>query len=57
MTDLDLIAEIERRADEARATIQGPDYRAILTDVAEDAGVPFEHLRAVWLDHSIAGAC
>lgn len=57
MADQDLIDEIERRAEEARGTMQGPDYRAIIADVAEQAKMPFAHLEQVWRDSWLMGAC
>lgn len=50
MTDADLIAEVERRGREAHKTKHGPDYRAIVRAVADENGVPYEHLRGVCLD-------
>jgi hypothetical protein len=54
MTDADLIQEIERRAASA-CPMRGPDYRAILSDVAEEAKVPLSHLEAIWVDATITG--
>lgn len=51
----DLLAEIERRAAEAYQTVYGPDYKAIITDVAEEAKVSYRELRNAWLDSSIVG--
>lgn len=52
----DLVAEIERRAAEAQDTLGGPDYHAIVHDVAEQAGISFEELRSLWLDNWLMGA-
>lgn len=52
----DLIAEIERRADEARGTVQGPDYNAIVTDVAEQARMDPKDLHRAWVDSWLMGA-
>ena len=52
---LDLLKEVEKRAAQARRTLHGPDYHAIVSAVAEEHGVTFEHLRAVCLDNWIAG--
>jgi hypothetical protein len=56
MTDVELIEEIERRA-KAAPMPQGPDYQAIVRAVAEENGVPYEHLRGVWVDDFLAGPC
>lgn len=56
MTDKDIIAEIERRA-EGADQMRGPDYRQIVSDVADEAGLPFEHVRGLWLDSFVAGPC
>lgn len=45
----DLIAEIERRAEQAYKTPQGPDYRAIVEDVADSANVDVQELREACL--------
>lgn len=50
LTDAEMLADIERLAEEAQASPAGPDYRAIVTTVAEENGVPFERLRGLWLD-------
>ena len=50
MTPEQAIAEVERRAEAAYRTPQGPDYRAIVEDVARDCGMTFEALRTAWLD-------
>ncbi|KGM50638.1 hypothetical protein [Pseudooceanicola atlanticus] len=49
LSDADLLAEIERRA-EGADPMCGPDYHAIVSDLAEEAGLPFEHVRGIWLD-------
>jgi len=49
----ELIAEIERRAEAAMLTVQGPDYQAILDDVAEENGVDLTKLRIAWIDSLI----
>ncbi len=46
----DLIAEIERRAEAVKNTPQGPDYQAILDDVAAENGVDITELRIAWTD-------
>lgn len=53
----DLLSEIERRAADAYQTVFGPDYKAIISDVAEEAKVPYRELRQAWLDSSVMGPC
>ena len=49
MTDAQIVAEVEPRAAEANRTPQGAAHRAIAAAVAEEAGVPYEHVRALLL--------
>lgn len=56
MTPDEAIAEVERRAEAAYQTPQGPDYRAIVEDVAREGGMAFDDLRTAWMDAWMMGA-
>ncbi len=53
----ELLEEIERRAEAAKNTPQGPDYQAILDDVAAENDVPIDDLRIAWFDDFLLGPC
>lgn len=46
----DPVAEVEKRGQEANKTVQGPDYKQIVRDVAAEHGITYETLRGQCLD-------
>jgi hypothetical protein len=46
----DLVKEVEDRGQAAWKTLEGPDYKQIVTDVAKENGLDYETLRGQCLD-------